>query len=254
MHARVEAPFVPNTHSQYVQPEVARLFVSNLQHMEGSFLFFDQVTKTKTIEKLLCQASDEALCGMVKTTQLMIVDQIRDKNKTRSLEEEQKSAEVQRRYLADQLLTVVRTRNVNVSDQPKGELVTWVREILYILIGFGYFTPTDSVRELYRPKPVLSSTSQGIFRSRLTSSLTHLLSSKAHAQADYTYDVVCNIRQREESDTESEALIAVDNNVRKSIQRAWKVLDQIHAIVRIALDCLHSAFYLQGGDHLYPLS
>ncbi|KAI9766380.1 MAG: DNA-directed DNA polymerase [Candelina submexicana] len=250
MHARVDQPgqlwpesWPDKFRAGLSDPDLAARFLYDLQHVDGGLLF-DQVTKTKTIEKLLRQARDESLYQIVKVHELMI---------TLPKSEEDKSAEVQRRIVADRLVTILRTRKVRTSHDTKPEQDAWVREILYTFIGFAYFTPADSLRELRKPKPALSSTSRSMFRSRITSCLAHLLSIKTHVQADYAYHAICNIRHRQETETESESLMEADDNVQRSIQQAWKILDQIDKAERSIKEVDNQA-HLRAMKLLYSLT
>ncbi|KAI9701853.1 MAG: DNA-directed DNA polymerase [Candelina mexicana] len=250
MHARVDQPgqlwpesWPDQFRAGLSDPDLAARFLYDLQHVEGGLLF-DQVTKTKTIEKLLRQARDQSLYEIVKVHELMI---------TLPKSEEDKSAEVQRRVVADRLVTILRTRKVRTSHDTKHEQDAWVREILYTFIGFAYFTPADSLREMRKPKPALSSASRSMFRSRITSCLAHLLSIKTHMQAAYAYDAICNIRHRQETETESESLMEADDNVQISIQQAWKILDQLDIAERSIKEVDNQA-HLRAMKLLYSLT
>ncbi|KAI9808923.1 MAG: DNA-directed DNA polymerase [Pycnora praestabilis] len=233
MHARVER-----------NPDLAAVIATSLI-TTGAMNSFAQLMKTKTIEKLLIQASVPALQQIILLFQQLI---------ERPGTQEQKTSETQRRSLADQLLSLLRIRKINPSSAAKTfEPEPWVEQILYLFTKCGYFAASyDSSDPKHSPEPPISPASQDMFRSRLSSCLTHLLSTKSVTQPDYPYLVVRRIQQQEQTNGEDHSLLDADKTVRKALLRAWKTVERIHKKETGLGD--HEEAQLRASQLLYSLT
>lgn len=208
VHVRVEA-----------DPDIAFAVVFGLMGSNG-LVNFDQATKTKTIEKLLSQASITALHQIV----VLFGGLIRQPGVA-----EEKAVDSRRQLLTDLLLGAVRSR--------KGEEVekiltygpiSWIHKVLTLLVTFGFFTLNhDPDKPENDVKPPLSKASQGLFRSRISSCLVHLISTSQGANLPHF--VVSLIRRLEEGHEDSQFLFQADDDVRQAVDRAWKILEKIDA-------------------------
>lgn len=121
---------------------------------------FDRVTKTKTVERLLALVDDNSaatVIGVLKDPALSV-------NVTDS--DLAKESEIRRIILGDHILNMI--RKVNLVDDTRSN--DWIREsALPTLAKFAY-------SENATCKPPLSEKTRTIFRSRLMSAFSHLLS------------------------------------------------------------------------------
>jgi DNA polymerase phi len=125
------------------------------------FYNFDQVTKTKTVDKMLGWVSGD---DAEETIAILLHAAMRvDGDK----ETQAKDAEVRRQFFADYLLSMI--RRVNMSDESKD--ASWLQSTaLPTLAKLSYS------KKHVKAKPELSEKSRGIFRTRLTSAFAHLIS------------------------------------------------------------------------------
>ncbi|KAI9876926.1 MAG: DNA-directed DNA polymerase [Pleopsidium flavum] len=224
------------------QPDTALMFVSGLMGSNGA-INFDQATKTKTIEKLLSQASVTALRQIIALFEDFILQ---------PGVVEEKGADSRRQLLADQLLCTVRSRrSEEVGLTRELDITSWIEQIMFVFAKFGYFTFYLASNELDKsPKPPFSKASQSLFRSRITSCLVHLISTPEGA--NFPYFVVRNIRMREGGLDVWQSLFQADDNVRQSVNRAWKTLEKVHA--KESRTKHDKRAYLQAFKLLYSLT
>lgn len=125
----------------------------------SGFYNFDQVTKTKTIDKMLgwVQGKDAEEVVQMLLKPAMIVENCEDA----------KDAETRRQCFADYLLSMI--RRVDMSDEKYD--ASWVKSTaLPTLARLSYS------KKHVKCKPELSQKSRDMFRSRLTSAFAHLIS------------------------------------------------------------------------------
>ncbi|KAH0536326.1 hypothetical protein FGG08_006799 [Glutinoglossum americanum] len=195
IHARAEA-----------SPEMTYSMIAGLISGNGT-PSFDQVTKTRTIEKLLNQADNTAL-----TRVLQLYQNIIQYPSTDGL----KSTEPRRQLLADQLVAVLRSGKSERSDG-------WIMSLLSMFARFGYFTVEEGES---KPSPPISGTSQNMFRTRMSSCLAHLISSKNQNDDSWPFRALSAIRDYERQHMAS--VIELDGTIRDAKDSAMKRLDRIH--------------------------
>ncbi|OBT56093.1 hypothetical protein VE04_04791 [Pseudogymnoascus sp. 24MN13] len=125
----------------------------------NGFYNFDQVTKTKTIDKMLGWASGkdaEAVVDILLKPALKIEGCESDKD-----------AETRRQCFGDYLLSMI--RRVNVTDESVD--ATWVKTT-----GLPTLGKLSYAKKHLKCKPELSEASRTMFRGRLTSAFAHLIS------------------------------------------------------------------------------
>ena len=181
---------------------------------------FDQSTKTKTVEKVLSHADESGLQLVLPVFRQLIMS-------PDILEE--KAAATMRQVLADYLVSVVRSKQAIADDNEMGILrhSVGVGSILAMFSEFAYFTHNVGVRSPEEDFiPLLSSASQEMFKSRISTCLTALIN-KFEDPSYYTYALVRDIRRREDIDKHCKSLLNSDQNVDDSIRTAWKTLEKI---------------------------
>lgn len=195
------------------EPEAAAPILKNLITQHGS-LNFDQMTKTKTMDSVLSNANDVALEEIVLLFKQLIY---------RPEEQDEKVAEIQRRTVADMLVSAVRSRNKenHIGDD------SWLRKLLIILTELAYFTPTASSSPDDLPLPAVSGSSRTTFQGRLASCLAHLLSSKLDIEMEYPYIVVSAIRSKSKSSKSLSLVFQADKAISKTTKQAHKQVEEI---------------------------
>ena len=196
------------------EPHMASTIIKNLMGSNGD-ISFDLITKTKTIEKLLTSIDLSDLETIVTLfSQLIMHPQVQD----------DKSASAKRQALAEYLVTVVRSKsNQNRLKTAAAGLRDAIIQILDILIQHAYFDIGENSDELNSsPKPPISQVTRQMFRSRITSCLTHLIS-RATDISYYPYYVVSKVQVKK-----TFAVFRADQGVDEEINRACETLKKIH--------------------------
>ncbi|OCL14037.1 hypothetical protein AOQ84DRAFT_429109 [Glonium stellatum] len=200
------------------QPEIASSIVPALTSKNGA-IKFDQLTKTKTLESILLAADDTTLRKIIAHFHLLIL---------RPEVQEQDTASTYRRILADILLNLVRgykRYQLNTSDLTSDE--SWLRQLLDILVECAYFVPNHSAPPDAVPLPAISTSSRTIFRDRLSSCLTHLVSTRQPEQILFPYLVVSIIQAHTKASRSQELVFDADKAVTKAVKKAHKVLERL---------------------------
>lgn len=197
---------------------------------------FDHATRTKTVEKLISSLDGKYVKDLVATFRKIIL---------RPGTQDLQAAAVVRQVVADQLVNLVRSRQFTdgklSSDASEG-----IQLALSILADFAYFNSRlDKLGHSgHEPSddPPFSAASRDVFKSRILSCLTHLIS-KSSNPAKFAYDVVAGIHTREKQEDLADSFLG---EVGESITKAWKVLQKIHhkASSESAKGPLLSAFML----------
>lgn len=166
---------------------------------------FDSLTKGKHVEKILCLADEDGLVQIVRVLRGIILTPAAGDIKT---------TEVRRQWACDQILSVVRSSK---SVKSTG----WLGEVVEMFTTFGHF----DVLKLTTP---ISANSQGVFRSRLMSCLSHLITLKETTNDDETwpYRAVKTIGALKKADGYKLA-IEIDDVIAEAIKSATKTLERI---------------------------
>lgn len=183
---------------------------------------FDVQTKSKTVEKVLCFADEAGLVEIVGVLKNIILSPIN--TTTGGLEGESvqvaKTAEVRRQWAADLILTVVRN-----GKSPKTE--SWLNEVITMFASFGHF---DIVDKKKAPNPPISTSSQSMFRARLLSCLSYLITIKdgdARERAEtWPYKAVRAISTLQKDDNYNLA-VEFDDVIEETLKGALKTLERI---------------------------
>ncbi len=179
---------------------------------------FDHLTKTKTVEKLIAAVRDTFLADLVPIFRRLI---------SQPGTQDSQTASVRRQILADQLVNLVRSRQFT-GGSPSSEASENLQFVLSIFASFAYFLRrSDDDDSLPAQDPPFSPASREVFKSRISSCLTHLIS-KSSSPALFAYSVVARIREREEVHEFSCPLLSEDYTGHESVRNAWKVLEKIN--------------------------
>lgn len=182
---------------------------------------FDHATKTKTVEKLISSLDGKYVKDLVAVFRKIIL---------RPGTQDSQAAAVVRQVVADQLVNLVRSRQF-ADGELSSDASEGIQVALSILADFTYFNS-----RLDRDKhsghessedPSFSAASRDVFKSRILSCLTHLIS-KSSNPARFAYDVVTGIHTREDQEDFPDSFLSEDETVREHIRKAWKVLEKIH--------------------------
>jgi DNA polymerase phi len=190
------------------EPVFASVVVKGL--LSGS-LQFDQITKTKTVEKIVLEADAASLQKIIERLERLIA--------TPGVEET-KAAASSRQYLADLFVSVVRTRS-----SAGGEYIPVVQYILSILVRYAYFGGKQG-----DANPAISAATQELFRNRINSCLNSLISN-IKDPAEVAYAVVRQIRDLEKSEEYGKFIIEIDGSIAESVDAAFKSLKKLSSKV-----------------------
>jgi DNA polymerase phi len=199
---------------------MAVLSLKGLMSPPNGEVNFDQVTKTKTVEKLAILISESCLDEFLHLLRgLAINPGVKD----------DKGAASRRRVIGDLLLNAARSKSMVIgggkSIPPESE--EGIRQILSLLVEFAYFARNDqSSSPCGVDDPPISPASHDMFKSRISSCLTDL-TSKSSNPSTFAFHVVGVIHSRQKVGGSSPMLV-VDGGVAAVIGKAWKLLERIH--------------------------
>lgn len=172
---------------------------------------FDQATKTKTIENIVCSADDSALCEIVAQFQVLVYDS----------DMEDISAKNSLRTIADLLLSLIRSRVAQRSIPDDAESSTsWLGQILLLMVDVTYFASPSSA-----DGHQISVESRALFQSRLSSSLSSIVTSKLDPQHTCPVLVVSTVRKK--ADSGKSLLWRGDEEITKVVRDGHRELDEL---------------------------
>ncbi|KAL4945666.1 hypothetical protein BDV06DRAFT_230140 [Aspergillus oleicola] len=189
------------------EPEFAAPAVKGLMGSAG-VVNFDQMTKTKTVEKIVSEANLDALNTILPLFETLVASPGTIDGK---------AAAANRQVLAGLLLSIVRAHAADDGAESALE------RILVVFARFAYFTSEDSKTG---PQPPFSEQSQELFRSRINSSLNSIIAGQKHA-ATLPYAVVRKIRDAAKSEEYGKFIIKMDDTLKGSVKGAFKALKRL---------------------------
>lgn len=205
-----------------VEPLTATTVLACLVKPPAGRINFDQVTKTKTVEKLLFQVKDDNLSDLVQLYSVLI---------SKPAAQDEKAALVERQIAADHLLSVVRAKQaftdaeVSVQSEP----VLFVQRVLALFAKHAYFGQRPEVpRDGETSIPRISEATRSIFRGRISSCLAHVVA-KSKQPARFIYNLIDYIRSQDQKGNGYIPLPNNDGSVAKAIDKGWAVLKKIHS-------------------------
>ena len=184
---------------------------------------FGSLTKTKYVDKIMILADEDGLDAIIGEFRKILLNPLESKESSDLGEESQqrktKAAEVRRQWVADQMITLIRN-----GKSVKAEV--WIKNAVSLLAGFGFLEVPVRGAELGIP---VSSTSQAMFRSRLMSCLSHLLSVKDNISGDETWPYRAVKKAINSKDT---LAIELDDTIEIAIKNAQSTLKEINKKVK----------------------
>lgn len=175
-------------------------------------------TKSKTIEKVLCFADESGLVEIVGLLKNIILSPITVGEAKEELAQVVKTAEGRRQWAADLILTTVRN-----GKSPKTE--SWLNEVIVMFASFGHF---DLVSKK-SPNPQISTNSQSMFRARLLSCLSYLITIKEGPVGEretWPYRAVRAISTLQK-DSNYKLAVEFDSVIEGTLRGALKTLERI---------------------------
>ena len=201
-------------------PQISVIFIRILA--ANGYLNFDHLTKTKTIEKILNQVSVFALQDIISIFGQLIL---------RPNAQDEKRASTTRQLVADYLVSVVRSIPSPVEGDPT--LAAYhgcISSATTIFLKHAYFEVIPSVVDPAQlPEPPISINTREVFKSRLTSCLSHLIIKSDNA-AYHPFEVMSTIRLYETKNKEYKSLASfdVESNVPETIRSGWKTISKLN--------------------------
>lgn len=197
-------------------PEFAAAAVSGLMGPSGA-INFDQITKSKTIEKIVTEADLTALKQIIPLFEGFIENPGVDDSKV---------AASNRQLLANLLLSVVRSRSSTKDADPQ-DLEETMKSVLLVLVRFAYFeNKSDNESGRTAPNPQLAEATQDLFRNRIMSCLNTLITNRS-SPGTLPYNVVRNIYETDRDGESGKFVIEMDDSIRESVDSAFKTLKKI---------------------------
>jgi DNA polymerase phi len=202
------------------EPEFAAAAINGLMGSAGA-VNFDQVTKTKTVEKIVVEADLDSLKQIVPLFEKLI---------TRPGTDDSKAAASSRQFLAGLLLSIVRAQ-ASASDEAEEGAQAVLEHILFTFVRFAYFMEKDGEsRGQASAEPALTQQTQELFRNRINSCLNSLIANQKYA-TDLPYAVVRKIRDAAKSEEYGPFIIAMDDTLQDSVKSAFKSLKKLSSTV-----------------------
>ena len=175
---------------------------------------FDQLTKTKTVDKVIFPADINGLNEIFDSLKEVIMNPL-----TADDEGSAKVAEGRRQWAADHILAVIRNGK---AIKPEN----WLRKVVELFTALGYY---DIVEEERKAKPDITQATQTMFRTRLMSVLTQLIGHKGGKMANGESWPFLAVRSLQNLDRESryKCVIEFDPTIEAEVDAAMHTVAQI---------------------------
>jgi DNA polymerase phi len=198
-------------------PEFAALALRGLLGPTGT-VNFDQVTKTKTVEKIITGANPETLEQIVPLFESLIAN---------PGGEDSKVVASSRQHLVGLLHLIVKSQSSVANPVVPDTLERSIEKILLVLARFSYFI-SDVVtdRRPLASSPPFTQASREFFRNRIMSCLNILINGRKDA-ASFPYTVVRSIHQMADAAEQGKFVIEMSDSVRESVDSVFKILKKI---------------------------
>jgi DNA polymerase phi len=179
---------------------------------------FDYVTKSKTIDKILCSADSSGLVEIVSELWNVILNPLASPPDV----DPSKVAEARRQWAADQILSVIRNGKTTKNE-------SWLRKVVEMFTTFGHFDVLDKKK---KPAVPVSTNSQGMFRARLMSCLTHLIALKDVKQGEdegesWPYIAFKTLGDLQGKKTKYKLAVEFDETISEAVDKATKSLEKL---------------------------
>ncbi|KAF2670802.1 hypothetical protein BT63DRAFT_385205 [Microthyrium microscopicum] len=198
-------------------PDIADKVVAGLMTKPGS-IFFDKLTKTKTLEEIIVAASPKSFAKIVD-----LFDGFIQKQRSK----DQKAAENARQALADLLLASYRGRVKEAIDDPQSK--SSIKPVLSLYLKHAYCKLRDEGAESATPRPEISASSRKMFHSRLSSCLAFTLSETKNP-SKWPWFVVHQLHNITKSNKDHQLILDAEKEVHKTIKEAYNKAKALSSI------------------------
>lgn len=198
--------------------DAATIILSAMTSGNGT-INFDTLTRSKTIQTILMSADDRVLEDMVHGYCNLIA---------RPSTQDQKVADSQRQIIADQLVALIGYR-ITKNFESKSSQPAWLLIIIQTFTTNSYIDFGRKETNSSDPMPPISSSSQDMFKSRLLSCLTRILSAQSDEEATIPLYVVSKIGTFERAGRNA---LQFDARMRRKTDCARMTLSRIELQVR----------------------
>ena len=229
-----------------LNPNTKAPFLKALLDPVNGDINFDKITKTKTVENLTSVVDDSTFEHVVKVYEDLIL---------RPGVEDGKIAASRRQSAADQLVSAVRSMQLHPTEevQAKSECLPNVRRILTLLAKYAYFDiDIASDDQVVSPSPKISQTSREMFRTRIASCLSSLITKSIGEPSYFAYELVFYMHNREDNANHRRTTLNADDSVRSVLEEAWQILTKVHT--QFSLDSDKERRYFHALELLYSLT
>ena len=171
---------------------------------------FDRRTKTKNIAQLLSDTARNQPHEFVDLFDRLLIS-FSERNAVHS--------PVQQQVLTNHLVAVIRSFHRDcIEEDPCNH---FVRNVLSLLAKFAYFNlESSSSDDRFEP---MSETTRLMYRSRISSCLTHI-TSQCNRPADFVFAIVEDIRRHEKSCKLNTPLLCADSEIQKLMDGSFSTL------------------------------
>lgn len=229
-----------------IAPAVAGLMSSGNDGGSGP-VNFDQVTRTKTVEKLLCSASTAVLGEALPLFEKMIMKPGTD---------DAKQAATTRLFISNLLGAVVKAQvhssssssSSDSSPAQSEEFASFFQSLASMFSRFGFFngSPSSSTKDKTKNKnkngetssssfsiePPFSAQTQEVFRSKIVSCLNTIIAGRQDFAHTIPFNVVKKIHEKYQKQSWGDFHIEMDEKSEEAIDSAFKTLKKIaHKVV-----------------------
>lgn len=180
---------------------------------------FDQITRTKTVEKIATMVTDTCLDDLLQfLRRLAMSPGVQD----------EKGAASRRRVIGDLLLSTARSRSTGTSSKfIPAEAEQGIQQILSSLVELAYFARNKKSNcPSGVDDPPISSASHDMFKAKISSCLTDL-TTKSNNPSTFAYHVVFSIKSQHELTTSLTPLLVIDNAIAEVMAKTWNSLGAI---------------------------
>jgi DNA polymerase phi len=227
-------------------PATSIIFVKALSSSPGS-LFFDRITKTKTLEEILSHADNSSFQNTLEFFESSIINQKGD---------DQKSADNARQAIADTIVGSFKLKTKANSVQEKSKTPHWISDITQLFLKSAYCLPRT--QDSTMPQPPVSAEGRAMFHSRLTSIFGHLLSTRTSFAGVLAWKTIKKLKSMTKSSKPYRLSLEADDAILELISKSYAIAEQLadeledqsanpfqHAI--LILFCL-TMFQVYSGD------
>jgi DNA polymerase phi len=177
---------------------------------------FDHLTKGGTVGKMLSKADEAGLIEIVGSLHQVILDPM-SSSPDLTGQEAERAAHIRRTWAADQIANIVKNGN-----SVKAE--SWLSKTAEMFVTFGYFDVIDKKRKSKTPIPT---NTQGVFRARLMSCLTHLITLKGEHGETWPCRAVSVVNSLSKKTDKYTFAIELDETIQETVKKACRSLERI---------------------------